>query len=96
MVTIPVEEFTEGKISLPVNVQMLNGKKITVLPKTVTLTYKTTLAHYSKVYTDSFLLTAEPVMVGETNKLKLSVIKSPMQATVTSVVPSLIDYYFEK
>ncbi len=95
-ITVPVEEFTEGQISMPVPVQILNGKKIIALPASVAVSYRTTLSNYKGIVKDSFLLGAEPIMLGESKKLKVTILKSPVNAKVIAILPPTVDYYFEK
>ncbi len=95
-ISIPVEEYTEGKVIVPLNISMINGLKVYVLPAEAEITYQATFNNYSKIEKDSFRISAQQVTVGKSKKLKLTVAKSPVNAKVISIIPPFVDYYFEK
>jgi len=94
IITIPVQEYTEGKITLPVNVQMLNGKKIVLLPQNADVIYQVTLQNFQQLSPDSF--TISTTALPQSKKLKLSLTKIPSGIKVISIIPPAVDYYFVK
>jgi YbbR domain-containing protein len=98
-VLVAVEEFTEGKVVLPIRKIYYHNKRVTLVPEKVTITYHASLKNFSLIAEDDFEAGIDhPVQSIDNNENKLSVkvIKFPKAAQIVSVQPELADYLIEK
>ncbi|HKR05976.1 MAG TPA: hypothetical protein VJY62_15170 [Bacteroidia bacterium] len=98
-VLVPVEEFTEGKMVLPLRKFYYHNKPVTLIPDKVTLTYHASLRDFSRISADDFEVEAEQPALSidrNENKLHVNPVKFPKAAKIVSVQPEWIDYLIEK
>jgi hypothetical protein len=98
-VKIPVDEFTEKTIEVPLSI--LNNKEyydVKLYPKKVKITLLVALSNYTK--TDEDLLKAAVDLnewkVLRHNKLSVKIIKLPEFSKLVSIMPSSVDFIIEK
>lgn len=98
-VFIPVEEFTEGKVTITIRKIYYHNKPVTLIPDKITITYHGSLRNFSLIGADDFETEVnQPVFAIENNqnKLQIKVVKFPKTAKVVSIQPELVDYLIEK
>lgn len=93
--TIPIDEFIENKLSLAVNYKPMGGKRLLTIPERVDIIYKVPLRYYHKLSLDSFAISANSDETLAPGKLNITVTMHPVQATVISVIPSVVNFFTE-
>ena len=98
-VKIPVDEFTEKTIEVPLSI--LNNKEyhdVKLYPKKVTITLLVALSNYAKTDDDQLKAAvdlAEWKVLGH-NKLSVKITKLPEFSKLVSISPSSVDFIIEK
>lgn len=98
-VFIPVVQFTEASIQVPVGVDSLPaGYEVITYPDKVNVIFQVGVNNYSKVSADSFRVTA-PVNFhsqGRALPVRLNIGRSPGFVRVLRIEPSTVDYIIRK
>lgn len=92
---IPIEEFTEGKIKLPIQIKASKNLNYKIFPPDAQLTYQVALKDYSKVKLSDFELIGIPDK-NESVKLILKVSKQPKNVIVSHIQPASAEYIILK
>ncbi len=88
---IDVEEYTEGKLELPIQMQGNNKIRYKIFPSVAQVTYQVALKDYAKITPASFVLQAVPDVL-ETGKLQLQLSQQPDNIIVTNIQPATAEY----
>ncbi|MBN1650610.1 MAG: hypothetical protein JW857_04735 [Bacteroidales bacterium] len=88
---IDVEEYTEGKLELPIQMKGNNKIRYKIFPSVAQVTYQVALKDYAKITPSSFRLQAVPDAL-ETGKLQLQLSQQPENIIVTNIQPATAEY----
>lgn len=94
-VQIYVEEYTENKIKLPINLKDNSKNRYKIFPSEATLTYQVALIDYTKINQNAFEILAIP----DTNnlgKLNLKISKQPENVIVSNIQPASAEFIILK
>jgi len=98
MMIIPVEEFTEKNLMVPVYVNNLpEDKHVNLFPEKIRVSFQVSLSRFNKIKADEFRVCVEYKDIQqqkETLSLKLEV--QPIDLKTISIYPSRIEYLIEK
>lgn len=97
-VTIPVEEFTQKQLMVPVRVSDVPpGVAVKLFPERVKLSFLVGLSHFNQISEGQFVLTV-PYADIEAKKpmLPVSVLSQPQHILSVSVSPEQVEYLIEK
>ena len=98
MMTIPVEEFTEKNLMVPVYVNNLpEDEHVNLFPEKIRVSFQVSLSRFKEIKADEFRVCVEYKDIKqqkETLSLKLEV--QPKDLKTVSVYPSRIEYLIEK
>ena len=92
---IAVEEYTEGKVSLPIQLKGRSRIHYKVFPSEAQITYQVALKDYSKISPSDFDLSAIPDST-ESGKLYLHLSRQPENVIVSNIQPSTAEYIIFK
>ncbi len=92
---IPIEEFTEGKIKLPIQLKSAKHLNYKIFPADAQLTYQVALKDYSKIKASDFELVGIPDK-NESVKLMLKVSRQPKNVIVSHIQPASAEYIILK
>ncbi|MDA3905351.1 MAG: hypothetical protein PF484_04670 [Bacteroidales bacterium] len=92
---IAVEEYTEGKISLPIQLKADSKKRYKTFPSVAQITYQVALIDYTKINSAAFELQAIPDSI-ESGKLHLKLSRQPDNVIVSNIQPSSAEYIILK
>ncbi|MBN2237841.1 MAG: hypothetical protein JW729_09785 [Bacteroidales bacterium] len=92
---LDVEEYTEGKLKLPIQVEGKVGIHYKVFPSEVTVTYQVALKDYTKINPNSFMVKAI-LVPNESGKLKLELALQPKTVIVSNIYPATAEYIILK
>lgn len=94
-VTIPVEQFTEAKIELPIEVlRDSSDMKVKLFPESVTVTYIVALKDFDKINPEMFEVAADlrqADLTGE-NKIRVRVVRKPDFIAISQVEPEKVEF----
>ncbi|MBN1339336.1 MAG: hypothetical protein JXA03_08435 [Bacteroidales bacterium] len=95
---IPVSEYTEETIVLPVHVEGGDGLKFKTFPEEVSLVYHVPLRHYARVSKGFFEVSAlyDPEKPEADNRLPLTVKSRPAFVKVVKISPDRVEYIIIK
>lgn len=88
---LAVEEYTEGKISLPIQLEADTETQYKIFPSEVQVTYQVALKDYAKINSSDFELLATPDST-EAGKLLLQLSKQPKNVIVSNIQPASAEY----
>lgn len=99
LVVIPVEQFTEGIIKLPVEIRNLpDTATLKLFPKEVQVKYLIGLSNFDKAKQESFKVAVNyrdiDSLIG--NKLKVQLINSPSYISQPTISPSNVEFIIER
>lgn len=97
-VTVPVEELTSKKISLPINQYNLpTGISMVTFPATVDLNFMVPVSRFSKIPVDDFSVGVDfdDVKKAKGNKIPLKVMEKPAYINNIEVVPDSAEFILE-
>lgn len=89
-----VEALTEGEIEVPIHiVDIPKGKRVRLLPQTITLKYSTGLSHYDFIKPELFdvVVKYEDVLKNP-SKLPVSIRTYPSYVNIIQYIPERVDY----
>jgi hypothetical protein len=92
---LTVEEYTEGKVKLPIQLQADAKTQYKIFPSEVQITYQVALKDYSKIKANAFELVAIPDST-ESGKLLLELSKQPQNVIVSNIQPASAEYIILK
>ena len=92
---LAVEEYTEGKINLPIQIESDAATQYKIFPSEVQVTYQVALKDYAKVNSNEFELLASPDST-EAGKLLLELSKQPKNVIVSNIQPATAEYIIIK
>jgi hypothetical protein len=98
-ISIPVEEFTESVIELPVRAVSADpGQHIKTFPETAKVTYKVALRDYARVNPDMFSLTVvyNPEKDRLKNFLKINIAEKPDYVKISRITPDKVEFLIQK
>jgi hypothetical protein len=98
LVHIPVEQFTEAKIK--VSLEIINipeGMKMKTFPSDITVSYLVALSDYEKVNTQQFnaIVDYESIVEGQ-SRLEVSLLKQPELVRAVRFYPVAVDFLIER
>lgn len=98
-VLIPVNEFTEGMVKVPIEKIYYRNKPVKLIPDNISVTYLAPVASFTQIGNDDFTVQIREVdkasLGNEKNKIRAWVTKQPANARIVSVKPELIDFIIE-
>lgn len=98
-VLIPVNEFTEGVVKVPIEKIYYRNKPVKLIPDNINVTYLAPVTSFSQIGKDDFTVQIreeDKVSLGnEKNKIRAWVTNQPANARIVSVKPELIDFIIE-
>lgn len=92
---LSVEEYTEGKITLPIQLDASAKVHYKVFPSEAQVTYQVALKDYSKINPNAFELRATPDSI-EAGKLRLHLSKQPKNIILSNIQPATAEYIILK
>ncbi|MCD6179818.1 MAG: hypothetical protein J7K39_07930 [Bacteroidales bacterium] len=92
---LAVEEYTEGKIKLPIQLQIDNEIKYKIFPSEAQITFQVALKDYAKIKPIAFELIAIPDS-SQSGKLLLKLSKQPKNIIVSNIQPAIAEYIIFK
>ncbi len=98
-ITIPVEQFTEAIVDIPVEkIHVPDSLILKTFPGSVTLTCNVSLSNYEKISPHQFRAIVDYEEIGEKlgNKLKVSIVKAPEYAQSIRFHPVNVEFIIEK
>jgi YbbR domain-containing protein len=98
-VTIPVDEFTEGQLTVPVQILNLpDGYSLKLFPDKVLLKYNVSISNLNKVTEDMFQVVVDflEIKQGENSKLKVSIVSQPQFISSVKILPEKLEYIIRK
>lgn len=98
-VTLEVEKFTEGTVSVPVSlINVPRGLQVKIFPDRVTAKYLVALSMYDKVKPDMFSIIADASgsTSGNGDKLDVQIISSPPYIRSVTWQPVKVDFILKK
>jgi len=96
---IEVEEFTEMKYELPIEVINLPDQlKIKIYPANATIAVNVGFSRYQTIYRDQFRLIADYKEAGDSqvSRLRVKVAKAPENISTIRIYPQSVDFIIEK
>lgn len=93
---IPVDEFIEKSVVVPLSYKQPGARKILLMPDKVSITYKVPLKYIDSISEDAFSVQLNAKGFLEKGRLAVELKSSPAHTTVSTIVPSTVDYYIEK
>lgn len=95
-VTIPLEQYTEAVVTVPVHaVNAVDGKQLKLFPDVAKITYLVALKDYNNVEKSDFRVEASFIDARD-EKLPLNVVYSPKKCIIRSIEPENVEYIFIK
>jgi hypothetical protein len=97
-VHVPVEQFTEANIKVPLEiVNIPEGMKVKTFPSDITVSYMVALADYEKVNAQQFTAVVDfDRMVPGMERLEVSLLKQPELVRAVRFSPVAVDYLIER
>jgi len=96
VVRVPVAEFTEGSIELPITaINLPKGYKIKTFPDKVVVKYRVNIRDYEKINPSMFSAVID-YKKGTNNRLKVDLAKSPSIVKFAKVVPEKVEFIIKK
>jgi YbbR domain-containing protein len=98
-VMIPVQQFTEGKLTVNIEKVYYNNKPVTLIPQNVVIKYHASFADFSTIGSDDFKIEIdepENSIRNNENKLIVKLTRSPKAARIVSITPEIADYIIEQ
>ncbi|RLD37640.1 MAG: hypothetical protein DRI74_06155 [Bacteroidetes bacterium] len=92
---LAVEEYTERKIKLPIQLQIDNEVKYKIFPSEAQITFQVALKDYAKIKPIAFELIAIPDS-SQSGKLLLKLSKQPKNIIVSNIQPAIAEYIIFK
>jgi len=94
-VTIPVSEFAEGRVAVPITHPAENGRPLVILPSRVMVTYRAPVRRFATITASDFAVALQSVSAQRAvNRSLVQPVKAPEMSTVTSIAPAWVEYYF--
>ncbi len=97
-VKVPVDEFTEKVIEIPVNVRNTGNRNVKLLPGKIRVTIMTSLSKFAEVDADSFEAVADLNDWRQNTNIKqlpVRLIKSPAFSTLVRLEPQNLDFIIQ-
>ncbi len=91
LLTLPVSQFTESSIDIPISGNNTDEKKIKYFPDKVTVKYTVALSDYKKVKPDMFTVEVLPAQ-SSNNKRTVTVSHKPDFINISKVIPETVEY----
>lgn len=92
---LAVEEYTEGKINLPIQLEADATTQYKIFPSEAQVTYQVALKDYAQVNSNAFKLLASPDST-ESGKLLLQLSQQPKNVIVSNIQPATAEYIIIK
>ena len=93
---IPVEEFTEKKVVLPVKISGSKNKDLLIVPSSITVSFLIGVSKYEYIDSSEFLAS---VYINQDSVLNgnypVSIIKKPSDVTIQYIQPNYVDVYLK-
>ena len=97
LVTIPVDEFTEGEITVAINISNLPGAyNAKTFPDSVKIKYQVALSKYNRVKPEHFRVLVELPDASEfsaRSKLTIAIAKQPEFVNIMQLEPERVEYF---
>ncbi len=93
---LPVEEFTEGVIEIPVELPVSQRNMVQIIPRTVKVTFTAALSGFPDIKNSDFRAEAEVPSKNLPGKLPVKIGKQPLSVRIISIQPEFIDYLVQK
>ncbi len=93
---LPVEEFTEGVIEIPIELPVSQRNMVQIIPQTVKITFKAALSGFPDIKKSDFRVEAEVPLRDLPAKLPVKIGKQPASVRIISIHPEYIDYLVQK
>ena len=93
---IPVEEYTEKKVVLPVKISGSKDKNLMIVPSSITVSFLIGVSKYEHIDSSEFLasvyINRDSVLNGN---YPVSIIKKPSDVTIQYIQPNYVDVYLK-
>ncbi len=90
---IPVSEYAEGTVQVPVTMSRIDDRELILLPSQVQLTYRSPVSRFRQISPLDFSVAVEDLSPGKGNRASVSVSREPDQATVTAISPAWVEFF---
>ena len=94
--SLPVEEFTEGLIEIPVELPVSQRSSVLILPGSVKITFIASLSDYPLIKPTDFRAEAEIPLSEMPGKIPVRIRKQPATIRIISIEPEFLDYLIQK
>lgn len=93
-VYIPVEEFTEKTLEIPLKITNNSNKEIKLIPEKVKVTFLTALGNYPKIERDSIIATVDlnNWLKNSYSQLPVSLTQFPAFSKLVRIEPQIVDF----
>ncbi len=97
-ITIPIDEYTEGEIDVPISILNLPNKKaLILLPSSISVTYLVGLSKYDKVKKEDFNFSVDASMIEKGKPVLIVTLNSnPEFIQVQDYSPHKVEYILKK
>ena len=95
-VAINVSQFTEGSVTIPINVRASSGASVKVYPSEVEVKYQLPLADYEKVTAEMFRASVTLDAQNDGQLLTVELDELPVQVRQARVIPAQVEYIVQK
>ena len=98
-IEIPVEQFTEKKLTIPVYpVNLPDSLNLKTFPATVQATFRVVISAYDQIQPEDFKIVVDYLDIepGTTNKIKPKIMMAPGLIENPRIKPELMDYLLEQ
>lgn len=97
MVNVPVEQYTEASMEVPIEVINLPGNlTLKIFPEKVKITYWVAFSDFDRVLEDHFKAIVDYGKLNNTNRLNVEIRQLPGFVTVAKITPSKVEYIIQK
>jgi len=94
-ILLDIQEYTEGKIKLPIYLEEIGGSRFKLFPPEATVTYQVALKDYKRINANGFLLQAIPDST-ISGRLVLKLSAQPKNVIVSNIQPATAEYILLK
>jgi len=93
---LPVEEFTEGVMEIPVELPVSQRSRVMIMPGTVKVTFAAALSDFPDIKNIDFRIETEVPVSDLPSKLAVRVRKQPASVRIIRIEPEFLDYLVQK
>ncbi len=95
-VYMKVEPYTEGSVSIPINITKSGMKQITLIPASVSIKYHVPLSLYNKIQANQFEAIANLSNPIDINKLKVMITRMPTDISDVTISPQVVEFFIQQ